>query len=225
VNTHLANAAVETFVKGGPIMWPLLACLILAVATVAERALWWRRVSRLRDDPGFSRALWDVRLGNFGPAWEATSAGRSPFLTALRSGLANGRTDPVAAMQLRAEESMEEAATRQWLLSTLVTLSPLLGLLGTVVGIMGSFSFIGTEQLAVAKVSGGVGEALIATAAGLGIAILCLLPHNYFHRRQQSLRHDLEQAVNQAEIALRAAAAAGRPVADFHPAPETGHRG
>lgn len=206
-------------------MWPLLACLILAVATVAERALWWRRVNRLRDDPEFSRALWDVRLGNFGPAWEATSAGRSPFLTALRSGLANGRTDPVAAMQLRAEESMEEAAARQWLLSTLVTLSPLLGLLGTVVGIMGSFSFIGTEQLAVAKVSGGVGEALIATAAGLGIAILCLLPHNYFHRRQQSLRHDLEQAVNQAEIALRAAAAAGRPVADFQPAPETGRRG
>ncbi len=221
----IANAVVETFVKGGPIMWPLLLCLILAVATVAERALWWRRIRRLRDEETFSRALWDVRLGNFGPAWELTGADRSPFLNALRSGLANGRTDPVAAMQLRAEESMEEAAARQWLLSTLVTLSPLLGLLGTVVGIMGSFAFIGTEQLAVAKVSGGVGEALIATAAGLGIAILCLLPHNYFHRRQQSLRHDLEQAVNQAEIALRAAAAAGRPVSGFQPAPETARHG
>lgn len=127
-------------------------------------------------------------------------------------------------MQLRAEETLEEAGARQWLLSTIVTLAPLLGLLGTVIGIMGSFQFIGSEQLAVAKVSGGVGEALIATAAGLGIAIFCLIPHNFFHRRAQSLRHDLEQAINQAEIALKSAAAAGQPVSEFQPAPDEAGR-
>jgi biopolymer transport protein ExbB len=89
---------------------------------------------------------------------------------------------------------------------------------------MGSFQFIGSEQLAVAKVSGGVGEALIATAAGLGIAIVCLIPHNYFHRRVQALRHDLEQAINQAEIALKSAAAAGQPVGEFQPAPDEAGR-
>ena len=221
----LANIVVETFLKGGPIMWPILACLVVALATVAERVLYWRKVRRLRAETAFAEALWEVRLGQYGPAWRRTQGATSPFLIALRSGLANGRTEPVTAMQLRAEETLEEAGARQWMLSTIVTLAPLLGLLGTVVGIMGSFQFIGSEQLAVAKVSGGVGEALIATAAGLGIAIVCLIPHNYFHRRVQALRHDLEQAINQAEIALKSAAAAGQPVGEFQPAPdETGRQ-
>ncbi len=213
----LANIVVETFLKGGPIMWPILACLVVALATVAERVLYWRKVRRLRAEPAFAEILGDVRLGRFGPVWERTRDAASPFLVALRAGLANGRAEPVTAMQLSAEETLEEAGARQWLLSTIVTLAPLLGLLGTVIGIMGSFQFIGSEQLAVAKVSGGVGEALIATAAGLGIAIVCLIPHNYFHRRVQALRHDLEQAVNQAEVALKAAAAAGQPVGEFQP--------
>ena len=213
----LANIVVETFLKGGPIMWPILACLVVALATVAERVLYWRKVRRLRAEPAFAEALGDVRVGRYGPVWERTRDAASPFLVALRAGLANGRAEPVTAMQLSAEETLEEAGTRQWLLSTIVTLAPLLGLLGTVIGIMGSFQFIGSEQLAVAKVSGGVGEALIATAAGLGIAIVCLIPHNYFHRRVQALRHDLEQAVNQAEVALKAAAAAGQPVGEFEP--------
>jgi len=220
----LANVLVETFLKGGPIMWPILVCLIVALAAVAERLLYWRNVRRLRADKAFSEALWEVRLGQYGPAWQRTQGAASPFLVALRSGLANGRTEPVTAMQLRAEETLEEAGARQWLLSTIVTLAPLLGLLGTVVGIMGSFQFIGSEQLAVAKVSGGVGEALIATAAGLGIAIFCLIPHNFFHRRAQSLRHDLEQAINQAEIALKSAATAGQPVSEFQPAPDEAGR-
>ena len=220
----LANIVVETFLKGGPIMWPILACLVIALATVAERVLYWRKVRRLRAETAFAEALWEVRLGQYGPAWRRTQGATSPFLIALRSGLANGRTEPVTAMQLRAEETLEEAGARQWLLSTIVTLAPLLGLLGTVVGIMGSFQFIGSEQLAVAKVSGGVGEALIATAAGLGIAIVCLIPHNYFHRRVQALRHDLEQAINQAEIALKSAAAAGQPVSEFQPAPDEAGR-
>ena len=220
----LANIVVETFLKGGPIMWPILACLVVALATVAERALYWRKVRRLRAEPAFAEILGDVRLGRFGPVWERTRDAGSPFLVALRAGLANGRAEPVTAMQLSAEETLEEAGARQWLLSTIVTLAPLLGLLGTVVGIMGSFQFIGSEQLAVAKVSGGVGEALIATAAGLGIAIFCLIPHNFFHRRAQSLRHDLEQAINQAEIALKSAAAAGQPVSDFQPAPDEAGR-
>jgi biopolymer transport protein ExbB len=127
-------------------------------------------------------------------------------------------------MQLRAEADLEESRARLWILSTLITLAPLLGLLGTVIGIMQSFDFIGGDQLAIAKVSGGVGEALIATAAGLGVAILCLLPHNLFARRSADLRHDLDQAISQAELALRAATAAGHRLEQFQPRENRGER-
>jgi biopolymer transport protein ExbB len=81
-------------------------------------------------------------------------------------------------------------------MDTIVTLGPLLGLLGTVTGIMGSFSSIGSSELAVEKVTGGIGEALIATAAGLGIAIVTLVPMNHFHSRLAALQFDLEAAAN-----------------------------
>ncbi len=210
-----ANIIVETFLRGGPIMWPILACLVLALAVIAERLTWWSRLPRLEQDEAFTKALWDIRLGNFSSAWEATENKTSPFLYCLRSGLANGRTDPIAAMSLRAESALNEARLRHWILGTLVTLSPLLGLLGTVIGIMQSFELTGGDALAIVQVSGGVAEALIATAAGLGIAILCLLPYNFLTRRQSDLRHDLDQAINQTELALRAAETAGHRLADF----------
>ena len=90
-------------------------------------------------------------------------------------------------------------------MDTLVTLAPLLVLLGTVTGLMGSFRAIGGEELAVQQITGGIGEALIATMCGLAIAIISLVPFNFFTSKTARLQFELETAATNVEVMVNAA--------------------
>jgi biopolymer transport protein ExbB len=90
------------------------------------------------------------------------------------------------------------------ILDTVITLAPLLGLLGTVTGMMGSFSLIGGELSAPGAITGGIAEALIATAFGLGIAITALLPFNFLNSKLDEASHEIESAGTQLELIMQA---------------------
>jgi len=210
-----ANIVVETFIKGGTIMWPILFCLLIAVTVVVERGLWWFRLFRIHSKENLEAVFFAIAEGGFKEAYEETFRTEDPHMMTIRSGLEHAHTSLLGAMQLRASEILEEAEKRLWVLGTFITLSPLLGLMGTVVGIMHSFSFIGDEALAATKVSGGIGEALIATACGLGIAILCLIPYNYFNRLLALLRGRLERTINHVELLVESAKHHGYELEDF----------
>ena len=211
----LANIVVETFIEGGWVMWPILATFFLALCVILDRLIWWLRFRATLQSAKQDRARDAIGTGDFQAAWQLTRNTADPFLQNLGEGMTHAHTSMLAAMQLHANHLIEKSEARMWVMSTLITLAPLLGLFGTVVGIMGSFSFVGNEELGPAKVSGGIAEALIATACGIAIAILCLLPYNFFRKRVAVLRGSLERWINHTELLAKSAREHGHDLEAF----------
>jgi biopolymer transport protein ExbB len=196
----LANIIFQFFVKGGPIMWPILVSAIVAVAVVGERSFWWWRESRKRDPQRMEQVLAALENADVAAATKIAEGSDDPVIRMIYRGLNHVRTSLQGALQLAAGIELKRAGRFLTVMDTLVTLAPLLGLLGTVTGLMRAFLHIGSEELSVSAVTGGIGEALIATACGLGIAIFALIPFNYFSAKLTQLQFDLETAATNVEV-------------------------
>jgi biopolymer transport protein ExbB len=196
----LCNALVELFLKGGPIMWPIGVLTLFSVAVIVERFWWWFVLSRNRSADLLDRVLTELEAGNAANALRLCEGSQDPVLRVISAGITHRHASLQGALQAAAGIEIKRAGRFLTAMDTIITLAPLLGLLGTVTGIMGSFSSIGGSELAVEKVTGGIGEALIATAFGLGIAIVTLIPYNWFHSLVASLQHDIETAANNVEV-------------------------
>ena len=196
----LANSLVDLFQDGGPIMWPIAAVTLFAVAILAERAWWWFQLGRQRRPDLVEQTLTALDKGDTPGALKLCANATDPVLRVMHAGLTHRHASLTGALQAAAGLELRQAGRFLSAMDTIITLAPLLGLLGTVTGIMGSFSSIGGSELAVEKVTGGIGEALIATAFGLGIAIITLIPYNWCHAKIAGLQHDLETAANNLEI-------------------------
>ncbi len=201
----LAYTLMELFDKGGPIMWPILVAALAAVAVVGERSFWWFRESRRRDPARLEKLLAALENGDQAAAARLSSGSDDPVIRMIFHGLNHVNSSLQGALQVAAGVELQRAGRFLTVMDTLVTLAPLLGLLGTVTGIFNSFTGLGDAEIAVQKVSGGIGEALIATACGLGIAIFALIPFNLFSAKLARLQFELETAATNIEVMVQAA--------------------
>jgi biopolymer transport protein ExbB len=199
-----SNWLIDQFRKGGPVMWPILVVSIVALTVVLERCIWWGGRWFRRDPKRIEKVFTAIENGDNAEASRLSRGSRDPVLRMLWNGLNHQHSSLEAALQVAAGIEIKRAGRFLVVMDTLVTLAPLLGLLGTITGLIKSFSFLGNEELAVQAVTGGIAEALIATACGLGIAIFALIPFNFFTSRVSNLEFELQTAATNLEVMLQA---------------------
>jgi biopolymer transport protein ExbB len=190
--------------RGGIVMIPLLVLSVVSLTLIVERSIFWLLVHR----PGASRGR-AARLGALNAALRGgdraeasrlVAADRSPYGDVARRLLGHGATDAVAVEAVEAQRPRIDRFMVA--LSTIITAAPLLGILGTVTGIIQSFSLLGARSRAEladpSAVSAGIAEALLTTAMGLVIALVTLFPYMIF-------RAQVERAMGRLESLIAAA--------------------
>jgi biopolymer transport protein ExbB len=191
---------IDIIFKGGIVMFPLLACSLVSLALTIERLIFW---GRMRSQPAVKSMLRLVETGEFDKAIDLGKDSQHPIARVLVAGLAHRNPAPTKAMEAAAQEQIPVLKSRLGVLDTIITLAPLLGLLGTVVGMIGSFDIMSEAGMGQPHaVTGGVAEALIATATGLLIAILTLIPYNYFSARVEKELDAMEHFSSSLELLL-----------------------
>jgi biopolymer transport protein ExbB len=193
----------EVFQKGGPIMWPLLATSLVALSVVVERLLFIAREKRRRQPAVVEAILTHLEQGDIESAIRRGGGSEDFVARSLVYGLEHRSESFSNALLRAAGRELKRFNRGLGILDTLITLAPLLGLLGTVTGMIHAFGLLGGRELdAPAAITGGIAEALIATAFGLGIAIVALIPFNYLNGRLEEARHDIQDAATHVELLL-----------------------
>jgi biopolymer transport protein ExbB len=199
------GSLIGYFKKGGPIMYPLLCVSILAMSVVLERLVFLAREKKSRDPEVVDEILARIQDADINGAVRAGANTRDFVARALIYGIQHREKSLTNALIRSAGTEIHRFTRGISILDTCVTMAPLLGLLGTVTGMMGSFGMLGGAELsAPSQITGGIAEALIATAFGLGIAITALIPMNYLHQQAERAKHEIEDASTHLEILMKA---------------------
>jgi biopolymer transport protein ExbB len=214
---------IRIFQKGGPIMWPLLFASILASGTVIDRVLFLVNERRQRHPRAVKEFLAAVSQGDVEDALCISDASKFYVVRTLGYALRHRETSLASALLYAQEKELKRFRRGIPVLDTVITLAPLLGLLGTVTGMMRSFSLIGGELSAPGAITGGIAEALIATAFGLGIAITSLIPFNILNTRMEKAREEMESAAKELQLLVQPAASPKAPAVRAAPARRRNH--
>ncbi|MFH1243867.1 MAG: MotA/TolQ/ExbB proton channel family protein [Pseudomonadota bacterium] len=192
---------MNVFIRGGPVMYPLLACSIIALTVIIERLLFWIREDMRRNQPLVDHILELCQRGDWDAVRERVAGSKDYVTRILVSGILHKEFSMAKAMESAAAEEIKRMRRFMGVLDTMITVAPLLGIFGTVLGIISSFDLLGASGIEHPEaVTAGIAQALITTAAGLGIAILSVFPYNYFNTRVENAGLTIERYATSLEI-------------------------
>ncbi len=190
---------IDILIRGGWMMFPLVICSIISLTIIIERFIFFKRI---RGTHQTEEVLALVSEGQVDRAFIIADGSSLPIMRVMCAGIAN-RLEPESAMVaagIRETLAMKRGLTA---LDTIFTLAPLLGLLGTIIGMIRSFKIMAAAGLGQPHaVTGGVAEALIATAAGITVAVITLIPYNYFCARIEQETEIIESYATRLAMAL-----------------------
>ena len=192
-------------------MWPLLVTSLVALTVIFERLFFIVREKMRRDPESVARIFAEAERGDLAAA-QATALRSQDFVArVLTSSLEHRGVSFSNALLQASSVELQRFNRGISVLDTVVTLAPLEGLFGTVTGMIHAFGLLGASELgAPAAITGGIAEALIATAFGLLIAMISLIPLNYLNSRLEQARQEIETSAARLEmLLLRAGKTAG----------------
>lgn len=191
----------DLFQKGGVVMYPLLACSLVSLTLILERGLFWIRETRRADNALIDEVLELARLREYQKIKAEVEGAVDYVIRVLVCGLIHREYSLSKAMEMAAMEEIKRMKRHLPVLDTMITAAPLLGILGTVIGIIHSFDMLGQAGIQDPQaVTSGIAQALITTAAGLLIAIFTLFPYNYFMSKVEKAAIRMEKYATSLEI-------------------------
>ena len=187
----------EIFHQGGPLMYPIAICSIIGWAIFMERVFAFFKTRR-QSNRLHAQVIKQLKAHEIGTALDLCESRHSALARILYPVLKNSGRDRNNLKNIAEEVGEREAVSLQrylGLLGTIANITPLLGLLGTVLGMIEAFNVISAEGVgSPATLGGGISQALITTAAGLTVAVPMILLHRYLLSRSDRLVLDLEEA-------------------------------
>lgn len=188
---------LEILQKGGPLMWIILLCSVVALGVFLERLLYLHKASiRVGELLGGISLL--IRNGRAEEALAECSASHGPVARILQSALMRPREERAVLQSITTDAALLEIPKLERnlpILSSMAYVAPLVGLLGTVLGLLDAFTVLSANggYATTAELSHSVYESLLNAAAGLGVAIPAFLGHSYLTARVNDIIHDMER--------------------------------
>lgn len=207
MTTPIVTNALRIFELGGPVMWPILVSSILGFTIACERFIAFAKYNFanyfFRSKQRQIIAL--TREGKYAEALAIARSAESAICLIFAEAIEHREAGFTETLQATSQQTIDRLSRGFSILDTVITVAPMLGILGTVTGIINTFNVLSATAIDNPMgATAGIAEALITTAAGLIVAIGCLFPFNFFLAQLKRRTHELEQSAHQMEIAYNA---------------------